>query len=380
MMYTKKAVWIDTPVGLAQLVERLRKEPAVAVDTESNSLFAYTEQVCLIQFSVPSDDFLVDPLAIDDLSPLGVIFADPEIEKIFHAAEYDVICLKRDFGFEFNNLFDTMIGARTLGWRKIGLGSLLDEYFQVKANKKYQRANWGMRPLEPKMLDYGRTDTHYLIELRDIIYKKLVAANRWALADEYIQQMCVVSVPEPNDPTMTCYRSCYQRDFTKKQSAVLYELCQFREDLAKKRNRPPFKVLSKEVLIQTAQESPTSREALRQKVRLTQRQLNSYGDGLVRAVKRGLKNQPKPYRKKYSYPEEPYHTNVEALKNWRKLQARELGVESDVVLGRETLEIIASDDPKDINRLKQLMAHVPIRYGEFGDDILTTLERCRLSQ
>ena len=100
MTYNQKAVWIDTPAGLTQLVEILAKEPCVAVDTESNSLFAYQEQVCLIQFSIPSGDYLLDPLALDDLSELGVIFADPNIEKVFHAAEYDVICLRRDFGFE----------------------------------------------------------------------------------------------------------------------------------------------------------------------------------------------------------------------------------------------------------------------------------------
>ena len=104
MAYPNKAIWIDTPAGLSRLVEHLKSEPQVAVDTESNSLFAYQEQVCLIQFSTSKGDYLVDPLAIEDMSPLGEIFADPQIEKIFHAAEYDVICLKRDFGFKFKKL------------------------------------------------------------------------------------------------------------------------------------------------------------------------------------------------------------------------------------------------------------------------------------
>src|SRR5512135_2846081 len=94
-------VWVDQPNLLQQMVVDLANQPRVAVDTESNSLHAYREQVCLIQFSTPRTDYVVDPLAFDDLSSLGPLFSNPAIEKVFHAAEYDLICLRRDFGFEF---------------------------------------------------------------------------------------------------------------------------------------------------------------------------------------------------------------------------------------------------------------------------------------
>src|SRR5512136_2792348 len=96
---------------LKKLATILAKEPKIAVDTESNSLFAYREQVCLIQFSTPDADYLVDPLALTDLSPLAPIFADPNIQKTFHAAEYDLICLKRDLNIKVCNIFDTMQAA-----------------------------------------------------------------------------------------------------------------------------------------------------------------------------------------------------------------------------------------------------------------------------
>ena len=140
-----KPVMITRPQALSKMANRLGSEPILAVDTESNSLFAYQERVCLIQFSTPQEDFLVDPLALDDLSPLERLFADPQIEKIFHAAEYDLITLKRDFKFDFENLFDTMVAARILGWEEIGLGSILKAEFDVELNKRYQRANWGRR-------------------------------------------------------------------------------------------------------------------------------------------------------------------------------------------------------------------------------------------
>ncbi len=118
-------VLITRPGPLKDLAADLSRQSLVAVDTESNSLHAYREQVCLIQFSTEETDYLVDPLALDDLSSLGPIFANPDIEKIFHAAEYDLICLKRDFGFQFANLFDTMVAASILGKarNRIGLRS-----------------------------------------------------------------------------------------------------------------------------------------------------------------------------------------------------------------------------------------------------------------
>ena len=163
------------------------KNPVVAVDTESNSLYAYQERVCLIQFSIPNQDYLVDPLALEDLSALAPLFNSSKIEKIFHAAEYDIIMLDQDFGFDFENLFDTMVAARILGWKAVGLGSILKDQFGIEVEKKYQRANWGKRPLSKDMLVYAQLDTHYLISLRERIKSDLENIGRWPLAKEDFQ-------------------------------------------------------------------------------------------------------------------------------------------------------------------------------------------------
>src|SRR5512134_640758 len=125
-------VWVDKPHTYKQMLADLVTQTRVAVDTESNSLHAYREQVCLVQFSTRKTDYVVDPLALHDLRSLGPIFNNSRIEKIFHAAEYDLICLRRDFGFEFSNLFDTMHGARVLGYPFVGLDNLLAEKFQFE--------------------------------------------------------------------------------------------------------------------------------------------------------------------------------------------------------------------------------------------------------
>ena len=121
---TTPPIWVDDENKLKRLVDDLSTQTQIAVDTESNSLHAYRERVCLIQFSTAKKDYLLDPLALEDLSLLAPIFSNSNIEKIFHAAEYDLICMSRDFGFEFSNLFDTMQAARILGYKYVGLDKI----------------------------------------------------------------------------------------------------------------------------------------------------------------------------------------------------------------------------------------------------------------
>jgi ribonuclease D len=135
-------IWVSTPSALKRLANDLGRHPMVAVDTESNGLHAYQEQVCLLQFSTGQTDYLVDPLSLQDLSGLGSFFANPAVEKVFHAAEYDILCLKRDFGFRFAGLFDTIRRAHP---ETQGAGAR--EYpggrFGLDLDKRYQRSNWG---------------------------------------------------------------------------------------------------------------------------------------------------------------------------------------------------------------------------------------------
>ena len=112
------------------MIAALNGQPLLALDTESDSLYRYFFKVGLIQISTPTTDYLVDPLRLPDLTSLGEILADPAVEKVFHAAENDVLMLKRDFGFSFANVFDTMLAARILGWKQVSLAALLAQHFE----------------------------------------------------------------------------------------------------------------------------------------------------------------------------------------------------------------------------------------------------------
>ena len=129
---------VDTSEKFSHMVADLKNQTSIAVDTESNSLHAYQEQVCLVQISTIDKDYVVDPILVPDLDELEAVFDDPGIQKIFHAGDYDLATLKRDFDFEFQNLFDTMLAATALAEPAIGLAALLEKYLDLKIEKKYQ--------------------------------------------------------------------------------------------------------------------------------------------------------------------------------------------------------------------------------------------------
>jgi ribonuclease D len=357
---------------LNQLADRLARQPILAVDTESNSLFAYQEQVCLIQFSTPQEDFLVDPLAFEDLSPLAPLFADEKIEKVFHAAEYDVLSMRRDFEFSFANLFDTMVAARILGWDEMGLGAILRAEFGVELNKRYQRANWGKRPLTADMLDYARLDSRYLIPLRHRMKKELIASGRWPLALEDFNRLRFVNGRNPEETPLNCWRISGAYDLNPRQAAVLHQLCLYRDQIARSINQPVFKVLGDKALLAIASEMPKDWQQLEQSSHLSHKQMHRYGEDLLRAVERGIEAEPlRPPRS--PRPDDQYLARLDALRNWRKNTAREMGVNSDVVLPRDLLQAIASTKHLDRESLSAVMNQIPWRLEHYGDQILNLL-------
>jgi ribonuclease D len=369
-----KPILIVQPKALMQMVEQLSDEAILAVDTESNSLYAYQERVCLIQFSTPQDDYLVDPLALEDLSPLEALFADPKIEKIFHAAEYDLISMKRDYGFTFENLFDTMQAARILGWEEVGLGSILKAEFDVELNKRLQRANWGKRPLPMDMLAYARLDTHYLIPLRFRMKAELKGNGRWPLAKEDFSRLRYVNGRDPETTPEPCWRVRGAYDLTPQQAAVLLELCYYRAKMAQRIDRPVFKVIGDQTLLAVAEACPRTRAELQEVHKLSPKQFHRHAEGLLQAVERGL--QAKPVRPpRTPRPDDQYLARLDALRDWRKQTAKDMGVKSDVVLPRDVLNAIVGRDPSGMSELAGIMEQVPWRLEHFGEQILDSLSQ-----
>ncbi len=355
-----------------ELMGRLQNEKALAIDTEANSLFAYQEQVCLIQISTNTTDYIVDPLPLDDLASLGMIFKNPEIEKVFHASEYDILIMYDDFNFEFNNLFDTMLAAQILGREKLGLDTLLEEIAGIKVNKKHQRANWGKRPLPNDMLQYAQMDTHYLIKIRQILAAELKEKGFTSIAAEDFRRACQVHRQPKEENIASCWRINGARKLPPQKAAVLAKLCEYREDVAKRKNLPVFKVLSAKTLLLLAEESPTSVSQLHILNLPGGKALQRHAQGLVVAIQEGLVSKPElPPRKERL--DDSYLAREKALRNWRKIKARKMNVNSAVVLPREILYNLISDNPKNRTELANVLKDVPWRLERFGDDILSIL-------
>lgn len=361
---------------LDELARQLAAQDRIAVDTESNSLHAYREQVCLIQFSIPAGDFMVDPLALEDLSALRPIFEDPKIEKVFHAAEYDLLCLHRDFEIECNNLFDTMQAARLLGRTELGLGALLETEFGVVLNKRYQRADWGERPLSPELLDYARMDTHLLLALRDRLAAELAERGLTTLAQEDFRRVTILGSLEGGrggtERPVEWHRVSGAYDLTPQQAAILQELALYRNEEARELDRPLFKVIHDHTLAAIAVQGPKNKRELAQVPGMTMRQVRRHADGLLAAVKRGIKAAPL-YPPRPVRPDERYLNRLEALRTWRKNLAQEVGVTSDVILPREVMSEIAAADPHTLEELGEVMKDSPWRFEKFGEMIFAAL-------
>jgi len=362
-----------TPTQLSELTERLSTKVFVGVDTESNSLHAYKERLCLLQFSTDREDAVVDPLAVKDLTPLAGILANPEIEKIFHAAEYDLIVLNRDYGFPIVNLFDTMIAARTLGRKKVGLGNLLEEEFGIKLEKRFQRADWGERPLRRELLEYARMDTHHLIELRDRLKDELDAHGRWELAKEDFKRLPQLIKASSEPVEQDVWRIKGARDLNPRQAAILQELARYREAKAAAVDVPLFKVIGDSTLTAIAVKRPSAPKDFEDIEGMTTGQVQRHGKGLLDAVKRGEKAPPLRRPKRPPYDEE-FVARLDKLRAWRKAAAKEMEVESDVVLPRDVMEAVARANPKKLSELEPIMAQVPWRMRNFASQIVNNLK------
>ena len=370
---TAPPVIVATEEELRELLSDLLTQPAVAVDTESNSLYAYHERVCLIQISTGDGDFIVDPLAGFDLSPLGALFADPFIQKVFHAAEQDVANLKRDFGFRFANLFDTMWAARILGWPHIGLADILEERFGVHTDKRYQRYNWGKRPLSMEALKYARRDTHYLLPLRDLQAEALRQQGRAEEAAEVFQQL--TQTPPASNPfgPSAFWRLKGLDSLPPKERAVLYELFLWRDREAERRDVPPFRVMGERTMRVLARLRPHTQEELARLHLLRRRTLQRYGRAILEAIARGERNPPPTPPTAPPPPDESVIHRYQALRAWRRQVAAQRGVQSDVVLPNGVLWALAERNPSSPDELIGIPGLGPWKRKTYGPAILKIL-------
>ena len=186
--------YLDTADSAGALLDSIADVREIALDTEGASFHRFVDRIYLLQLSTANLSAIIDPLPTGPLPGLGKLVEDPNVEVIFHDADYDLRLLRQDYGWHATHLFDTRIAAQLLGIKSFGLAALLEKFFDVRLDKKHQRADWSMRPLTDDMLDYAAQDTRYLLDLRDQLRQALEAAGRMEWAAEEFARLESVAV------------------------------------------------------------------------------------------------------------------------------------------------------------------------------------------
>lgn len=353
----------------------IQSQSRFSVDLEANSMYAYRERICLIQISSPTLDYIVDPLADIDLSILGQLFADHTIEKIFHAAEYDITLMKREHQWELNNLFDTMWAARILGYERYGLASMLETVFDVRLNKRYQKSNWCRRPLKDEQLAYAQNDTHYLIPLRNYLAEKLEASGRWEEAVESFAMQTQVT-PSNNEFTPQSFWSINgARDLDGVEQSILCQLAIYRDKEAQKRDKPHFKILGDKTLLEIAYRMPRNSFELSRIHGMSAGQVRRYGQGILNAIIHGQQTTAVPPPKRKKRPPDDIINRYEKLRIWRKERAQDRGVESDVIISKDAMWVIARENPQSFAQLAKIDEIGAWRCQTYGNEILALMDK-----
>ena len=370
-------VLIENDADLKNIIPELQGEAAIGVDLEADSMFHYQEKVCLVQISTQRLNLLIDPLSVEDLSPLVPVFADTRTRKILHGSDYDIRSLYRDFGIEVHSLFDTQIAARFLGFRETSLANLLYEKLHVSSDKKYQKKDWSQRPLPAPMLQYGVQDTCHLLSLAGILERELMEKDRLFCVEEECE---LLSSVRPNSskkrPFFPGFKGAARLD--PRSLAVLENVLVLRDQLAKRRDCPHFKVLGNKPIIEIAQIKPVTKTDLAGIKDLSLKQIDRMGGAIIKMVRKGL-NLPDDAlpvypKKSWQRLRSKETARVKVLKSWREHVCGKWGVDSAVICTNAQIQAIAMANPGRPEEMEGIKGVRKWQIKLFGPQICHVLE------
>ena len=369
---------VQNQAELESLFQRLSGEPLLALDTEAASFHRFHDRVYLLQLSTRQDTAVVDPLAVSSLEPLAAVLRNPEVEIVFHDADYDLRLLRIEYGFTATNLFDTRIAAQLLNEPGVGLAALLEKYFGVRLDKRFQRADWSVRPLSPEMLEYAAADTHYLPALRDLLRARLQETGRleWAL-EEFALATAARRVPsDADEPSYLRLKGA--KAMPGRSLAVLKELYDWREQLARRTDKAAFRILNNEPMLFMAKTPPRDMAELKAVRGIGGEQAERRGPEILAAVERGLSvpegQLPRVDRIPRRAPDAAYEARLERLKVVRNQLALRFDLAPGVLCPNGTLEAIACLNPSTLEQLSEVPELRRWQLREFGEELLRALK------
>jgi len=368
----QQAEIITTMPRLCQVVEILNNQTEIALDLEMDSLHHYKEKVCLLQVSTRTESWLIDPLALNNVKPLADPLENPNIRIVMHGADYDVRSLFRDFEIAISNLFDTMIASRLLGMAECGLAAILKNRFDIQLDKKYQKADWSKRPLSLEMINYAAADTATLLPLYDQLSAELMEKGRELWFLEECNLVCRARVSEKEGPF---FISCKGAGKLNNESLTILEnILILRDKQAQKLDRPPFKVMSAETMLEIAEKRPHTLHDLSAIKGMTPAQVSRFGPMIFEAISNAMAVPPE---RRLSFPRqrrketsEGAKERIKNLKIWREDFSRQLGLDPGVVAPNWILESLADANAVTISELDSIIGMREWQKQLYGEMVL----------
>ena len=311
-----------------------------AIDTEADSLHRYKESLCLIQFTAGEECVLIDPLAIDDLSPLDYYLRDATVWM--HGADYDMTMFNREFGNLPHTVFDTQIGARLLGVKKFGLGNLVEHYFDIVLSKSSQKADWGKRPLSEKMIDYALNDVRYLLEMADKIVQQLKEKGRY----EWFTESCEAAkskVEERGNSKDEQWRISGSGKLDPYGLACLRALWNWRDKEAESWDKPSFMVAPNRQLIEWSQ-TLAEKERIHLPAHFRSDRLKRFNQMSSDLQSLPQSEWPARPEKKRRKRDRDFDARVDNLINRRNKIGSGLDIDGSLIASRAVIESITSNE------------------------------------
>lgn len=377
-------IHVEQPADAEALAEDLNRSRRIALDCEAAGFHRYSDQLCLLQISTAAATYIVDPLTFDPSEVLRPPLEDPDVEIVMHGADFDLRLLKRDLDIRLRGLFDTQIAAALLGAEALGLAALLEGRFDVVLSKKYQRADWAERPLTDGMLQYAAADTHHLFALADELKGEVEAAGRshWvteecrALEDAAFIELDDEEAPDP----ITRVKGA--RDLSARQVTALRLALEWRDEIARKRDKALFRVVGDGPLIQAVAANPQSREELADIKGFPGGLARNQGRDLVRILRSvvdlpedDLRPYPSRRRDGPGRPTPEVEALADALKAVRNARADALGVARGTLLSNAVLLEVARAAPTDVEALHAIAGMRRWKADAVGEELLGVIRK-----
>lgn len=340
-------VYISTSDELSAFCERIGNEPVIAVDTEFLRERTYYPKLCLVQVGTPTEIGAIDPILIEDLSPLAHIFADERVTKVFHACGQDLEVILDGMGVTCTSVFDTQVAAAFLGMRQqVSYASLVEVYAGVRLPKAESLTDWSRRPLDPEQLTYAEDDVRYLPGIYDRMVEQLVERDRLAWVQPEIAEATDPSHMH-RDPREAYLRLKRSSSLTRRQLAIAREVCAWREQTAASHDVPRKWVLSDEVVVEVCKRAPRNRDRLR-KIRGTDQLSERDVRDLLDAVHAGeeVPGSACPQPERHAHPSAEVESVVDLMVALVRIVSEKSGIATQLIATRDDLVEFAQDRSK----------------------------------